>query len=228
MKDKLIRFNVPYVGKIESDAAAKSMLVNRLIELYKTLNLVTKVFLRARFAIAPFLEIEESIKERKGIVYDLGCGFGMLSNLLSFVDPIVKIVGIDADADKIRIAKLTERRNLDFVKTSILEFDYADANTFVMMDVLHHLPFEDQDLMLKKIHNALGPKGKLYIADVDTRPLLKYGVSRLADFISGSKTYHRKLDDIVLLLEHHGYNIGNVKRLDKNRIVSYVFIECTK
>jgi len=109
-----------------------------------------------------------------------------------------------------------------------LDFKYEKAGAFVMMDILHHLTFKDQDTMLDKIYDALLPGGKLYVNDVDTKPALKCAVSRLADCLSGSKTYHRRMDDIGALLTKHRFVVEEKNRVDKGRIVPHIFLKCKK
>ena len=202
-------------------------LKNRVITLYKGAPVLSKMYLRLRLALAPFFDLHGRIEEREGRIYDLGCGIGLLSNMLSLAYPGLEVIGIDS-SDKVAIARATERKTVSFIKSNILEFDYGNADAFVMMDILHHLSFEEQDLALKKIYGALKPEGKLYIMDVDVKPVLKYGISRLADCASRSKVYHRRIDGIVSLLEDNNYIIEEKTRADRGRVVPHIFVKCRK
>jgi len=210
-----------------NNEAMKKQLKNRLLDLYNDTGIIPKVFLRLRLLLAPFFDFGQKIEERQGLVYDLGCGIGILANLLSLSYPGIRVIGID-NSDRISVAKMTRKNKVNFLKADILDFDYAKADAFVMMDILHHLPFDDQSHLLKKIFDALAPGGKLYILDIDVKPILKFWASRFVDCIQCAKTYHRRTDEIISMLEINGYVVEKSEHMHKKRPVSHVFIRCGK
>jgi len=106
----------------------------------------------------------------KGKIYDLGCGYGFMSYMLSFMSSEREIIGCDYDDEKIITA------NHRFSKTSSIQFQQADLTTFapemcdgiVISDALHYLLPEQQAHLLHQCVLRLNPGGVLLIKDADT------------------------------------------------------------
>ena len=101
-----------------------------------------------------------------GVVLDFGCGEGLLTNLLARRLPRTRFIGIDLDADKIRVAQATARFNpgVVFERRDILEWpEYSVCDCVLLCDVLHYFPRELKAEVLRKVFQALRPGGCLIV-----------------------------------------------------------------
>ena len=125
-------------------------------------------------------EVFHDLLPRKGLFYDLGCGYGFMTYMLHWAAPERQFVGVDYDEEKIEIAHHNQ------FKDEATRFEHADLTKYylqacdgiVINDVLHYLLPEEQNALLEKCYSSLNEKGILIIRD---------GVSELQDRIKGTK-----------------------------------------
>src|ERR1019366_8272185 len=102
-----------------------------------------------------------------GVILDLGCGEGMLTNLLAVNLPGARFHGIDKDAPKIALAQQNAPANATFACQDINAFDYAPAAAIIFNDVVHHCESAGQARMLDKAFDLLEDDGVLLLKEVD-------------------------------------------------------------
>jgi SAM-dependent methyltransferase len=56
-----------------------------------------------------------------------------------------------------------------------------NCNVILLLDVLHYISYTDQELLLKRVHQALLPGGRLLIRVADARPGWRFSFSQLLD-----------------------------------------------
>ena len=121
-----------------------------------------------------------------GTIIELGCGPGLMSNYLALKLKNIKVIGLDLDENKIKIAKTTrkDRTNIDFmVKDACLGM--LPSAGVIMTDFLHHLPKSEHSTLLDVIYKNLEKDGRLVILEVDPsiKPAWKYWITYLSDII---------------------------------------------
>lgn len=151
---------------------------------YKTPKFGAKIYNILRLSIFPLDWFSSITKELKGEVLCLGCGYGILETLLAIMNPKIRFIASDFDVERIEIAKKATRD----IKN--IKFEVADATAFrgkkqyqsiLMIDLLHHLPFGEQEILLDKLWRSLKPNGIVVIKDVDTKPAFGYHWNMLHD-----------------------------------------------
>src|ERR1035438_8011907 len=94
-----------------------------------------------------------------GTILDLGCGEGMLTNLLAVNIPGARFHGIDLDAPKIALAQKNAPTNATFACQDIKTFNHEPAAAIIFNDVLHHAESPDQARMLARAFDLLDDEG---------------------------------------------------------------------
>jgi ubiquinone/menaquinone biosynthesis C-methylase UbiE len=121
----------------------------------------------AAFKEALLSQIGQTPGER---LLDLGCGTGTLAIQLAKRFPESRVIGLDADAAALAIAR---RKAADAQVELALEqafaermsFASASFDTVVSSLFFHHLPFGSKRSVLAEIFRVLKPGGQLHVAD---------------------------------------------------------------
>lgn len=190
-------------------------------ELYKNLGWPT-VFTYIRFFTAPYEELGKLVP-KKGFIIDLGCGYGIFANLLGLSSSKREILGIDLDEKKIKFASRGVR-NVEFKKADIAKITLKKADVILLIHVLHHLnSFTTQERLLIACKKKLAPTGRIIIAEVDKKPILKYFLGYLTDRIlyPGQKIFYRFPKEFKRLFTKLGFKVKIIKA-EKNKPFAHI------
>ena len=180
------------------------------------------IYLRLKFFSDYFKKIDELLPN-VGRLVDLGSGYGLLANLLSLNSERRSVIGIDGDGKRIGIAEGTigSRRNINFMaeKVSSIVFKDSEYDGLVMTDFLHHLPYQEQEKIMKKISQSIKLGGILVIGDVKETPRWKYYISYLADlvlYLGKPKCFYRTSEEMKKFIEKYGFSVRTIPADQKN------------
>ncbi|MGC8874799.1 MAG: class I SAM-dependent methyltransferase [Chloroflexia bacterium] len=178
--------------------------------LYGTAAPGVRAYVRLRPWILPFEAIDRSVPQR-GLILDVGCGYGVLANWLALSARERFVVGIDRDVKRIVVAQRTvgNRTNIAFLVADALRVPLEAWDGIVLTDFLHHLPRPEQDRFLVEVHRRLRPCGVLAIREVGERPRWKHLMSRLADGVlyPGDRIAYRRPSELIAFLEGLGFAV---------------------
>jgi len=118
------------------------------------------------------LKYLKSVLPSTGRILDLGCGEGMLANLLASELKGVEFHGVDLDKTKIENAKRVAQSNAAFTAGDINDLDFSNASAVIFNDVLHHNPDEGQIKLLGSANKFLDEDGLLVLKEVDSKDRL--------------------------------------------------------
>ncbi|MFA6184824.1 MAG: class I SAM-dependent methyltransferase [Candidatus Shapirobacteria bacterium] len=140
------------------------------------------VFLRS--IILPVSKIE-SLLPKKGLILDVGCGYGYTSTIFALKNKNRKIIGSEINKKRVLIAQKvsTSISNLSFKTSDLIDKDKTLFDAIVAIDLLHHINLNQKGILLKDSYSKLKPGGFLIIKDINTKPLLKYLWNYLHDLI---------------------------------------------
>lgn len=199
------------------------MKIKSVLKLYPSLSFMDrlKIQLRLVFCVRPVLEILKANLPKQGLIIDLGCGYGIISHLISNTNR--KIIGIDASSHRIKVAQssINHRENVEFYEMDIREFQIFNCGAIVIIDVLCMLPYDDQERILVKCYECLQNDGIMIIKDSTKFPLWKYVYMRVEEWvktrlrvygkeIEGNGLFVWKSKDFISLLNKTGFDVSTV------------------
>ena len=111
----------------------------------------------------------------EGRILDVGCGFGLFAAYFGQTHPRRSILGVDPNAKRIKMAEKVAT-SLGLTRHSFRAGDVRDVeiegpfDAAYVLDVMHHLPREDQAQVLEHLRSLLVPGGMLLMKDITTEP----------------------------------------------------------
>lgn len=150
----------------------------------------TKVRLMQEYRsyICPLHEIVNEVPARARLL-DVGCGHGLLLNLLARLGRIRQGHGFDAAAPAIEVARqVADRHRLSprvmFEHRSI-EHGIPDRgyDAVTIIDVLHHVPDQHKRALVNTLCDALPQGGRLIIKDMVVKPRWRAVANRIHDLV---------------------------------------------
>ena len=180
-------------AKIKEELEIPTYFRKKLIRNYIYKGPVIEWYTRIKLSLEGNYELINSLIPRDATVLDIGCGYGYLAYLLSFVSPKRKIQGVDYDADKIEMANhcISKNDRVDFVSADAFEFPFEKADVFVLSDVLHYLPHDKQEILLERCIGQLNPNGKIIIRDADRDLEKRHRGTRYTEFFSTRSGFNK-------------------------------------
>lgn len=144
----------------------------------------TKLYVYLRSSILLFENVEKHVP-KKGLIYDIGCGYGLISLSLALSSENRKVIGLDLDKGRIDKANASiSLSNLSFRNKDITkDIDLASCDCILMYDLLHHIPYDAQKKLLSACKSKLNNGGVLVVKDIDIKPRYKLFFTYILDKI---------------------------------------------
>jgi len=131
----------------------------------------------------------QQIPEDASIV-DLGCGNAMMDFMLMKLSPARSVFGVDYDEDKIAVANNVSIRQqmgeerIQFEAADLNEWDYRNADVYILADVLHYMPLDEQRQVMEQSVAHLNAGGKIIIRDADIDMTDKHKGTKISEWQS--------------------------------------------
>ena len=196
------------------DTTRTRALRRSLLALYRA-SWGAALYTRIKLILLPLEDIAERLP-KKGLVLDMGCGFGYVANYLNLDSPERVIVANDPAASRIATAQRTvgSRRNIEFHAIDSRDIERSDFDGANVIDVLHHVPYDQQQSLIDDLYRKLKPGGVLVFRETDQRPAVRYYVFNCALewllYAGQEKTRFRPLRAWAAMLEQSGFVIDHV------------------
>jgi 2-polyprenyl-3-methyl-5-hydroxy-6-metoxy-1,4-benzoquinol methylase len=166
-------------GRAESIEAPEVYGRDAIRRIVRALPAVERAYSRVRFSILrpKLLSVMDLLLTDEGRILDVGCGFGLFAAYFGQTHPRRRIVGVDPDARRIGLARDVAKR-LGLTQHEFHVGDVRDAelqgpfDAAYVLDVMHHLPKDDQRRVLERLRSLLVPGGMLVVKDITTEPRL--------------------------------------------------------
>lgn len=170
--------------------ASKGLLMsvhfNKILSSYIFKGPVLEWYYRIKVMLEKSYQGFDELLPEKGIIYDLGCGYGFLDYFLNMKSPERKIIGVDYDGDKITVANQSYLKNdkLVFIENDVMQVSVQNADAVVILDVLHYLSSDNQKKLIRSSYEGLNRGGILIIRDGDSSQIEKHKGTKLTEFFS--------------------------------------------
>ena len=130
----------------------------------------------------PHKKIDEIVPS-VGTIVDIGCGNGALAHYLSLRSPKRVLKGIDLSKNRITIAlnSVKKKKNIEFIYGDATTSKLPRVDCYLIVDVLHHIPFQGQEKLIKFIAKSLKNNSILVVKEVDTSNKVFYFFSHLIE-----------------------------------------------
>jgi 2-polyprenyl-3-methyl-5-hydroxy-6-metoxy-1,4-benzoquinol methylase len=179
------------------------------------LPLIERAYANIRFSILrpKLLSVMDLLLPDEGRILDIGCGFGLFAAYFGQTQPSRRIVGVDPDERRIKMARrVSEGLGLDNEFIAGDARDVKLGGTFAgayVLDVMHHIPRKDQLPMLARLRDLLAPRGVLVVKDITTEPAFGLEFTRLLDRVMVgwdeplAYRHHREWGEMLTSLGFH-------------------------
>jgi SAM-dependent methyltransferase len=148
--------------------------MNRIV---RALPPIERAYATIRFSIMrpKLVSVLDLLLPDSGPILDIGCGFGLFAAYFAQTQRARRLVGLDPDVRRTKMAeRVFAKLGLDghrFIngdaRDAAVEGSFAGA---YVLDVMHHIPREDQVTLLRRLYDLLAPRGVLLIKDITTEP----------------------------------------------------------
>jgi 1-acyl-sn-glycerol-3-phosphate acyltransferase len=186
-------------GQMKTELETPSYFRKKLVRNYIYKGPVLEWYTRIKLRLENNYDYINKFVPREAEIVDIGCGYGIISYMLNFTSDKRKILGIDYDNNKIVLANncISKNDRVNFVSADAVDYDYPDADVFILSDVVHYIPEEKQSLLVIKCIEKLNPGGLIIIRDADKDLQKRHLGTRYTEFFSTrfgyNKTVNKKL-----------------------------------
>ncbi len=143
-------------------------------------------YLRIKVKMEKTYEAFENIVPKSGTIVDAGCGYGFLVHTLAMRSHQRILLGIDYDEEKINAAQnpYLQNERISFITADIMQYEFPQADCFILSDVLHYLSFEKTREILYKLNEKISERGVIIIRDADKDNNKEHRFNRISEFLS--------------------------------------------
>lgn len=196
-----------------TSASTPQTLLRATLALYDDSPPVDRLFVRAR-AVLSDLPLLERHAPHEGACLDLGCGHGLVANLLALGSPTRTVTGIDIAGEKIAAAQRTigSRTNVHFVVADATTFTGGPYVAITVADVFYLIPPDLQRQLLVACRRMLAPGGVLLWKSQVRHPRWKYAITRGQEWLmttlgptQGHGLYFLDTDESLAALHDAGF-----------------------
>lgn len=176
---------------------------------------ISRAYDKLRSLIFPFDLIVDEIPD-KGKVLDIGCGHGTLPIYIARKKRNVHVLGVELNRNRVLIAREKVRflNNVEFTDSDITKFKAEGGyDVITCLDVLHHIPRDLQEGVVKKVSGMLKPGGVFILVEIDRNPLPKYIWNYMHDmiFTRSRELNYIKKEDALSMLKSSGLYVSATK-----------------
>jgi uncharacterized protein len=207
---------VPVELPPEALEAGSACHTRRTLLRYRLIETTPRLFARWKIRLDPMFPRLAAFLKNPRRILDIGCGYGVPSVWLLELFPAATVLGIDPDAERVRVAgrALGSRGEARTGRAPDLGGLPGGADTTLVLDIIHMLTDEELGKTLAHLHDKLLPGGRLVlratIPGEGDRPWMR----RLEEFRLRRhrlEPHYRSRDTIEAMIRATGFGIETVE-----------------
>ncbi|MBW2170540.1 MAG: class I SAM-dependent methyltransferase [Deltaproteobacteria bacterium] len=196
---------------------------------------VERLFVYLRLRLSSYQVMEKHVPT-SGQIVDLGCGFGMLTVYLALLSQARQVRGVDISHRRLRAAQFASAHihNVAFEYSDLLQYTFDRCNCILLIDTLHYFPVPDQNRLLKKCYERIGPGGRLLLRDSNKDKKFRHFVTRFHEtimtrsgFTKGEMLCFRSFAELTNYLEGLGFFVDALPMWHRTPFADTLLV-CTK
>lgn len=143
---------------------------NQLVKNYIYKGPILEWYTRIKVGLEHNYQLFHHLIPYKARITDIGCGYGMMSNMLHLLSSDREILGLDYDQEKIQVAQqgYLQSSKVRFEVADVSSYELPKSDVFILSDVLHYLTPEEQQNLLEHCLCQLSETGMLLVRDGDS------------------------------------------------------------
>ena len=174
---------------IDDEEALVEAAVLRTIERYAQAPIGDRYQIAGKLRWDPLTKMLAALPHDLGRVLDVGAGRGQFGLLLVELGACTSLFGFDGDPRKVDAAR-SAGGSARFEVRDLLDFPPDPADTVLLFDVLHYLPFAEQDQLLREVGGRV-VRGRILIRELDAARGARSAVTRGGEWLARLLGLHR-------------------------------------
>lgn len=204
-----------------------------LIKNYIYKGPVLEWYVRIKARLESYYELFHQIIPRKAIVTDIGAGYGMMAYMLHFLSKEREITALDYDKEKIELAQncFSRTPKVRFVAADATQFEYQNSDVFLISDMLHYIPTEQQHSLIRRCLDKLNAGGMLIIRDGDrdlaerhkgTELTEKWSTGIGFNQMKSGRMFYLSGKEIESIAAEYGLSVERIDRTQKTSNIIFI------
>ena len=169
-----------------------------------------KLYVLLKSIIFPFSSIEQFVP-RAGEIIEIGCSYGLTTVYLALKSDRRRVIGTDNNRKRIECARRAWNMvpDVNFRLSNLLDrVKIKEKQTILAIDLLHHIPFEEQNLFLSSCYKRFDNTNLLIIKEIDKKPFFKFLLNYVGDLLMNSGKFYFSSSRIMKReLEYIGFDV---------------------
>lgn len=155
--------------KLQAENSDNPYFVQAVVKNYVYKGPVLEWYIRIKLHLEHRYDELDRLLPRRGMIVDVGCGYGQMSFLLAQRAAERQLLGVDYDEEKIALATHSFLCNdrTRFVCADVTTFDLPMADAFVINDMLHYVTPQEQERIMARCADRLVPGGVIVVREGD-------------------------------------------------------------
>ena len=184
---------------------------------YRHVEAFPRVFARFKMRLDPMFPRLAAFMRDPRRILDIGCGYGVPSAWLLELFPCATVCGLDPDEERVRVARHTlgSRGEVRTGRAPQLDELPGEADTALVLDVVHMLSDEELMKTLEILNAKLLPDGRLIIRVTIPADGSRPWMGRLEELRLKShrlKSHYRAVAGLDALIVAAGFHVEEIQR----------------
>ncbi len=179
-------------------------------------------FVRSKLRRDPvyFGLVDRGLLPSSGRLVDVGCGRGILLGLLAQLHGPhagLELIGLDSSRRALRVARTGLPPEVSLTVADAATLHPPRSAAILLLDVLHYVPVEHQDLLLRRAAAALEPAGVLLVREADRSPTVGFWLTAAAERLRAvlrgrphQRFAYRTLGELTATLQDLGLEVDSM------------------